>query len=86
MNKKYFFIASGLISLLAASGISGFLLWAFIPRRNIKRRIMKDFHVWSGVGFTVLASYHLILHWEWYVKMAKKIFKGSVVKEKIMEK
>jgi len=37
MNKKYFFIDSALISLLAASGISGFLLWAVIPCGNLSR-------------------------------------------------
>jgi hypothetical protein len=86
MNKKYFFIDSALISLLAASGISGFLLWAVIPRRTTTRRFIKDFHMWSGLGLTGLAAYHLILHWEWYVKMANKIIKGSGVKEEIMEK
>lgn len=86
MNKKYFIIDSALISLLAASGISGFLLWAVIPRRTTTRRFIKDFHMWSGVGLTVLASYHLILHWEWYIKMVKKIITGAGVKKEIMEK
>ncbi len=86
MNKKYFFIDSALISLLAASGISGLLLWAVIPRRTTTRRFMKEFHMWSGVGLTGLASYHLILHWKWYVKMANKIITGNHVKQDIMEK
>jgi hypothetical protein len=42
--------------------------------------------MWSGLGLTGLAAYHLILHWEWYVKMANRIIKGSGVKEEIMEK
>ncbi|NLI12753.1 DUF4405 domain-containing protein [Pelotomaculum propionicicum] len=80
MNKKYFFVDSILIGLLAASGISGFLLWTLIPRRTTLRRFMKDSHIWSGIGLTILASYHLILHWDWYAKMTKKIIAGGSVK------
>lgn len=73
-RNKFFLIDTSLITLLAASSISGLLLWSVIPRRTGGLRwFLKDVHKWSGVGMAGLAFYHLILHWDWYKKTGRRL-------------
>lgn len=78
MNRKakYFLIDSALVGLLAVSGLSGLSLWLFIPRRTALCRLIKDVHLWSGMGLAGLASYHFIQHLDWYVKTGRSLMAG----------
>jgi len=79
MNKRLFIIDAVLIILLAASGISGIMIWSsIIPRRNPLRRKARDFHLWSGLTFFCAALYHLSVHWGWFLRTGRKI----IIKEK----
>lgn len=71
MNKtiRNFIIDTTLIGLLAASGISGIALWTgVVPRGTVLRQFFKIVHRWGGLGLAILATYHLILHWDWYMR------------------
>jgi membrane protein implicated in regulation of membrane protease activity len=73
-RKKFFLIDTALIALLAASSISGLLLWSVIPRGTGGLRwFLKDLHKWSGTGMAGFAFYHLMLHWDWYKKTGRRL-------------
>jgi len=76
-KNKFFIVDTTLIGLLAASGISGLLLWTAIPKGTALRRLIKDIHKWTGMSLAGLAAYHLILHWDWFIKTSRDIIVGS---------
>lgn len=76
-KSKFFLIDTTLIFLLAASGISGLLLWTVIPRGTGLRWFFKDIHKWSGIGMAGLAFYHFMLHWDWYKKTGRYLIVGN---------
>lgn len=75
-----------LIVLLAASGISGIVIWSIVPGRNPLRRSVRNFHQWSGLIFLGTAFYHLFIHWNWFIKTGKKIMqnKGNQINYKYL--
>ena len=83
MNKvqSNFIVDTILIGLLLASGASGILLWAgVLPKGTAIRVFFKFMHKWGGLGLALLATYHLSLHWDWYVKAWRNVFgKGTPV-------
>ena len=74
---KPFKIDTALISLLTAVGVSGLLLSSFFPKRIASRQMLKNFHVISGFSFAGLATYHYLLHKDWYIKNIRKIMAKS---------
>jgi hypothetical protein len=70
---KSFKIDTALISLLTTAGMSGLLLSSFFPKRIAFRWLLKNIHVISGLSFAGLATYHCLLHKDWYIKNVRKI-------------
>ncbi|RYD05363.1 hypothetical protein N752_09710 [Desulforamulus aquiferis] len=80
---KYFMIDTALIGLLAASGISGVLLWAgVLPKGTAIRILFKFLHRWGGLGLAILATYHFIEHWDWYKKTGRTLLKDDIKQTK----
>lgn len=71
---KFFLVDSALLGLLVPTGISGLLLW-LLPRGvgHGLRWFLHDIHQWTGFGLTVLAVYHLFLHWDWFTGTGSKL-------------
>jgi len=77
---------------LLISGLSGFLLWFFIPKGNsyrggrniasgseffgLDRHNWIDIHNYSSLIFFILMLIHLILHWNW-IKNLPKLLKSK---------
>jgi hypothetical protein len=44
---------------------------------GIARHVLVDVHNWSGAILIALIIVHLILHWDWIVRMTKDILFGN---------
>ena len=50
------------------------------------RHTWSDLHTWVGLGMTVIALIHFIIHFDWIVNMAKKIAKEALHRKAILNK
>jgi len=57
-------------SLGGGGGAGNLIFW------ELSRHTWLDIHDWAAVALLVLVLIHIILHWNWIVRMAKIIFQG----------
>jgi hypothetical protein len=47
-----------------------------------ERETWDDLHTWFGIVMIVAAAVHIVVHWNWIVNMAKRIYKEAVGRER----
>jgi len=50
------------------------------------RHTWSDLHTWVGLGMTVIALIHFIIHFDWIVNMAKKVAKEALHRKTILNR
>jgi hypothetical protein len=63
------------MALLALGvGISALLLWVVLPQGYFATRLLWiQIHKWTGLGLSIAALLHVVLHWSWLVRMTKRV-------------
>ena len=83
----HYILTTTMALLSLAEGISGFVLWLAFPRGGgrggggeltfwaVSKNTWIDIHDWVAVALLVVVIIHIVLHWDWIVRMTKSYFK-----------
>lgn len=65
-------VAMGLLALVV--GVSALLLWVVLPQGYFPSRLLwLDIHKWSGLVLSLAVLLHVVLHWQWLVRMTRRM-------------
>ena len=81
-------VLSGLVAILSGVYFLYFPSGGFEGGRNplygtiilFDRRTWDDIHAWGGVAMIIAIVVHLAIHWEWVVRMTRRVLKALVDK------
>ena len=46
---------------------------------GVQKSVWSQIHDWFGILLIVMILLHLFLHWEWIMRMTKKMFKSDAI-------
>jgi hypothetical protein len=68
----YYWLDVAMFCLAVLLVLSSFLLWIVFPRGyHAARALWVDIHKWGGLGLTVLAALHVLLHGKWLLRKTR---------------
>jgi len=80
-----YFIDLVLTITFIITGITGLVIFFFIPSGvqqgrfqvflGIQKQVWTAWHNWSGIVMILAVLLHLVLHWNWMIRMTKKILR-----------
>ena len=71
MRNFWLDVVMGLLAL--GVGLSALLLWVVLPQGYFATRLLwLGIHKWSGLALSVAVLLHVVLHWRWLGRMARR--------------
>jgi len=93
--KSNFVVDAAIMLAFLGEAISGFVLWVILPSGGYRggrgmdaastfilgRHQWRDLHNWLAITMVAGILLHIVLHWNWIVSMARKMWREAFPKK-----